>query len=106
MVNARWSFSPCALNTFGALGVDAVALLQRISVIRVPQPDAPGPSTSSMKDISTDLPDLCKRHTVMMDEVAVNNVVGSHRILGAFLMNVKNEAAKAPWFQGRSVLGL
>ena len=35
------------------------------------------------------------RQTVIMDEVAVNNVVGSHRICGALLMNVKN--AKAPW---------
>ena len=56
-VNAGWSFSPCALNTFGALGVDAVALLRRISAIKDPQPDARGPSTSSTKDISTDLPD-------------------------------------------------
>ncbi len=32
--NAGLSFSPCALNTFGALGVDAVALLRRISVIK------------------------------------------------------------------------
>ena len=38
------------------------------------------------------------RHAVMMDEVAVNNVVGSRRICGALLMNVKNEAAKAPWW--------
>ncbi len=36
-------------------------------------------------------------HVVMMEDVAVNNVVGSRRIYGALLMNVKNEAAKAPW---------
>ncbi len=36
-------------------------------------------------------------HTVMMEEVVVNNVVRSHRICGALIMHVKNEVAKAPW---------
>jgi hypothetical protein len=37
------------------------------------------------------------QHAVMMKGVAVNNVVGSHRMCGALLMNVKKEVAKAPW---------